>query len=262
MNLVIGNTSQLSAYFPQGFEKISSRNISDRSLRDRYDSVFLTFAEQRTFNASLSESDFIEANVEYTSKIVDMLENRANRIILYGTAELWNNCSGPISINTAIDYKYSPYIKSKEILWNTIRDKRDSGKWKNVSIIHPFNFNSIHRKEGFLFYKIFDSVINETIHEVGNINIERDIIHPIYLTEKSLSCKEDMIVGSGSAINVRRFIKDIFDRFGMRFEDYIIERNKSSQHQGNTFWLDSEDVYGRLLEDTVSELNRHKYEKH
>lgn len=260
MNLVIGNTSQLSTYFPKGFEKISSRNIVD--VRDRYDSVFMTFAEQRTFNTSLDESDFIEANVTYTSKIVEIFESRANRIILYGTAELWNNCSGPVSIDTPIDYKYSPYVKSKEILWNTIRDKRDSGKWKNVSIIHPFNFNSIHRKEGFLFHKIFDSVINETIHEVGNINIERDIIHPVYLAEKSLDCREDMIVGSGRAINVRRFIKDIFERFEMRFEDYIIERNKSSQHQGNTFWLDSEDTYGLLLEDTVSELKKYKYEKH
>ena len=264
MNLVIGNTSQLSAYFPNSFERISSRNLTATSFSstDRYDSVFLTFAEQRTFDASLDESDFIGINVDYTSKIVDLFENKANRIILYGTAELWNNCNGPISIDTKIDYKYSPYVKSKEILWNTIRNKKDSGKWKNVSIIHPFNFNSIHRKEGFLFYKIFDSLINETIHEVGNINIERDIIHPIYLVEKSISCREDIIVGSGKSINVRRFINDIFDRMRMRMEDYIIEKDRSSHHQGNTFWLYSEDIYDRLLEDTVSELNKVKNEKH
>lgn len=264
MNLVIGNTSQLSAYFPDGFERIPSRNLTASSLfsSDAYDSVFLTFAEQRTFDSSLSESDFIEINVDYTSKIVDLFENSANRIILYGTAELWNNCSGPISIDSKIDYKYSPYVKSKEILWDTIKNKKESGKWKNVSIIHPFNFNSIHRKEGFLFHKIFDSLINETIHEVGNINIERDIIHPVYLVEKSISCREDLIVGSGKAINVRRFIKDMFDRMGMRLEDYIIERKQSSQHQGNSFWLDSEDTYDRLLEDTLSELNKFKNEKH
>ena len=54
-NLVIGNTSQLSHYFPDYYEKISSRNIDITKLYSKkYDKVFLLFAEQRTF---LNESD-------------------------------------------------------------------------------------------------------------------------------------------------------------------------------------------------------------
>lgn len=261
MNLVIGNNSQLSAYFPAEFQKISSRNIIESSLMDKYDTAFITFAEQRTFDSSLKESDFVEVNVDYTSNIVDLLEKKSQRIILYGTAELWNNCSGPISIDTKIDYKYSPYVKSKEILWDLIRERRISGRWENVSIIHPFNFNSTHRREGFLFHKIFDSILNKTKNEIGNINIERDIIHPVLLAEKSLSCKEDMLVGSGKAINVRDFIVSLFECMEMRFEDYIIERDASSRHHGNTFWLKSESIYDGLLKDTLYELKT-RYEKH
>lgn len=262
MNLIIGNKSQAAAYFPERYERMSSRNIESVDIRKKYDSVYISFAEQRTFDQSLKETDFMEVNVEYTSRIIEMFQGRANRIVLFGTAELWNNCSGPISIETKIDYKYSPYIKSKDALWEKIRNKREHGSWQNAVIVHPFNFNSIHRREGFLFHKIFDSIINETIHEVGNINLDRDIIHPSFLIEKTLSCSEDMIVGSGKTTNIRCFISDIFEGFGMRMEDFIKERDMTSYHHGNRFWLESDIIYDRLLEDTLSELKKHKHEKH
>ena len=43
-NLVIGNTSQLSKYFPDDYRKISSRNINDNDLHGKWDSVYITFA--------------------------------------------------------------------------------------------------------------------------------------------------------------------------------------------------------------------------
>ena len=54
-NLVIGSTSQLSNYFPPNYEKISSRDIDfDKIRKKTYESIYLLFAEQRTFiNESL-----------------------------------------------------------------------------------------------------------------------------------------------------------------------------------------------------------------
>ena len=50
-NLVIGNTSQLSTYFPKNnFDFISSRNLDfEKIQKKKYDKIFLLFAEQRTF---------------------------------------------------------------------------------------------------------------------------------------------------------------------------------------------------------------------
>jgi len=256
MNLVIGDTSQLSIYFPSDYHRISSRNINEKLL-DNYDDVFITFAEQRTFDSSLTEKDFLDVNVSYTSKIVNSLKDKSKRIFLYGTAELWNNCDGSINIDTPTNYKYSPYVKSKEVLWDLIRENRESSEWENVNIIHPFNFNSIHRKSGFLFYKFYDSLINKTINQVGNININRDIIHPSYLVKRSLSCDSDILVGSGKVTNIRNFIDQLFDYYGLNMTDYIKENvDSNSNHQGNTFWLETENVYDELMNDTLIELNK------
>lgn len=256
MNLVIGNTSQLSYYFPDDFVKVSSRNIEMNSFR-KLNSVYITFAEQRTFDNSLSEKDFISVNVDYTSEVITSLSQISKKVFVYGTAELWNNIDGPITIESNIDYKYSPYVKSKEILWNTIKEKRLKGEWENVNIIHPFNFNSLYRKPGFLFYKFYDSLINKTIHQVGNINLYRDIIHPSYLVKKSLDCDSDVLIGSGRIVNVRDFVSSIFDYYGLHMKDFIKEDIQSNSiHQGNTFWLKTENIYDSLLNDTVNELNK------
>jgi nucleoside-diphosphate-sugar epimerase len=257
MNLIIGNTSQLSFYFPPEYQRISSRNINDKDLLDKYDNVFITFAEQRTFDKSLTENDFLEVNVLYTSKIVDLVKDRSKKVFLYGTSELWNNCNGLINIETPINYRYSPYVKSKEVLWNLIKENREKSEWDNVNIIHPFNFNSIHRKSGFLFYKFYDSIINKTINHVGNININRDIIHPSYLVRKSINCDSDILVGSGKTTNIKNFIEQIFNYYGLNMTDYIKENIESnSNHQSNTFWLETENIYDDLMNDTIKELNK------
>ena len=72
-SLVIGNTSQLNFYFPNEYERISSRNINLNSIKDKYDTIFLLFAEQRTFlNESLSF--FTDVNVDYTLHIINELK--------------------------------------------------------------------------------------------------------------------------------------------------------------------------------------------
>ena len=260
-NLIIGNTSQLSYFFPSSYDRVSSRNIDlSKFEKNIYDRVYITFAEQRTFDINLTEDDFLSINVDLTSKIIDFFSKISNRVIVYGTAELWNNHNGAINIDTKIDYKYSPYIKSKEILYEKVMVKKEKFDWTNVSIIHSFNFNSLQRKNGFLFYKIFNSLINRQTTNVGNLNMSRDLIHPKYLVNKSLVVNDDSIIlGSGKLTNIESFISELFTNYGMNYKNFIIsDINAKSNHLSNQFWLDTKDIYDNLLDDTIEEIEAFK----
>lgn len=217
-NLIIGNSSQLSHYFPKNYEKISSRNIDLSYIKTQdFDRIFLTFAEQRTYlNKSLSF--FTDINVEYTLFIIDQIINSCNKIVIYGTSELWNSYDGCVDIDYLYKYNYTHYIKSKEILCKHIKN---SDKYDKVIIIHPFNFNSIYRKGNFLFGKIYKSItLNQKI-TVGNINIYRDIIHPQFVVNESISAQSDSMVGSGILINIKEFIEDMYKKTNKNFNDYV-----------------------------------------
>ena len=109
-SIIIGSTSQLSKYFPSNYERISSRNIDlDKIKKGEYDSVYILFAEQRTF-LNEDEGFFIDVNVNYTLKIINEIKNYVRRIIIYSTSELWNNYDGKIFVGDKYDYNYTPYI--------------------------------------------------------------------------------------------------------------------------------------------------------
>lgn len=254
MDLIIGKTSQLGILFPDDCVKISSRGVICDTIKN-YDTVYITFAEQRTFNKELSEKDFIDINVKYTSELVDKIYKFNGKVIIYGTFELWNAHNGPVSIETAINYNYSPYIKSKEILYNLLLEKKNREEWLNVFIIHPTNFNTTNRKSGFLFSKIFDSIINKTHINVGDLNINRDLIHAKYLVEKSINCNEDMIVASGILTNLRDFVKTLYSLSGLNYIDYVTEDiTAQSPHKTNNFWLDTQIKYNDLIKDTIDDI--------
>jgi nucleoside-diphosphate-sugar epimerase len=258
MDLIIGNTSQLVHYF-DGVESIPSRNF-DKKVSG-YDTVIITFTEQRTF-LDLDESEFIKVNVDYTSKVIDLVSPYNNKVVIFGTSELWNNHSGPIQINTPFDYKYSPYIKSKELLVNKLQEKRFKNEWKNVYILHPFNFNTPYRNKGFLFGKIFDSIINQTPITVGNIDINRDIIHPKLIKEGIKNIDKDCIVGSGQLTNVKNFIKNLYKHYNMVYENFVKEEvNKYSPHNNKNFWFSSDIKYTNLLNDTIIDIDLYKIKK-
>jgi len=238
MDLVIGKTSQLARHLPSTLKGISSRLIDEDTLAKEYNRVFITFAEQRTFNKNLVEKDFVEINVDYTSWIINKLYANSQKIIVYGTAELWNSCHGPINIETEIKYNYSPYIKSKEILWNLLLEKRAKGEWGKVVMIHPVNFNSTQRKSGFLFHKIFQSIIHEQVIDVGDLGFERDMIHAKYLAQCSMTCESDCIIGSGLLTNVRQFIQNLYAEMDLNYYEYVNENlGMPSLHRHNAFWV-------------------------
>ena len=246
MNLIIGDTSQLSFYFPKDFDRISSRNINyDEINKKKYDKIFILFAEQKTF-LNETENFYVDVNVTYTLSVIDSIKDSCNQVVIYSTSELWNNYDGEVSIDMKYNYGYSPYIKSKEILSDYINEYRE--KYNNVVIIYPFNFNSPYRNSGFLFGKIFDSLINKQKISVGNVNFYRDLIHPSVIVKHSILTNEDLLIGSGELINVGEFIKDLYSISNLNYIDYI------SFDESNSLSNSRRDYFSKIKYSNYEEL--------
>lgn len=252
-NLVIGNTSQLAHYFPDDYIKISSRNIE--FTNEQYNRVYICFAEQRTYIKD-DRNLFLDANIDYTLNIIDYFSKYSNQIIVYGTSELWNNCNGTIDILTPFNYNYSDYIDSKRIMIEKIKEK-----YNNVIILHPFNFNSVYRKTGFLFSKIFDSIIYEKPITIGNTYFYRELLHPKFVVEQSIKATEDQIIGSGRLTFVNDFIRSLYSYFSMDYKNYVTEDIKEGfTTNEKIFYFKSKQVlYNNLYNDTVKEIEDIKY---
>lgn len=257
-SLIIGDSSQLSYFFPLEYDRVSSRNINIEVIKEKkYDRVYILFAEQRTFlNDSLDF--FLKINFDLTLKVIDNLLPICNKIVIYSTAELWNNYNGCVNIEDPYNYNETPYIRSKEILCNHINKNRD--KYSNVVIVYPFNFNSIYRKEGFLFSKIYKSLLYNKKESIGNIDFNRDLTHPKIIVENSMSANYDMLIGSGELINVKNFIYDIFKSLNKNLEDYISfeEKNDLPNKRKEYFSCVKYSNYEELLKLTTEEIYGYK----
>ena len=257
-NLVIGVTSQLSNYFPTHYEKISSRDIDFKKLKKKtYGSIYLLFAEQRTFiNESLDF--FNKINFHYTIEVIDKLKDHTDRLVIYSTSELWNNYDGCVSVSDPYNYNETPYIKSKELMCNYINKNKD--KYSNVIIIYPFNFNSVYRKEGFLFGKIYKSLLNDEKISIGDINFDRDLIHPKTIVDNSINTDTDILIGSGELINVKNFVYDIFKLHNKNFKDYIsVEvKNNLPNTRKNYYSCVKYTNYEELLNLTIKDVYEYK----
>lgn len=254
-NLIIGNTSQLSYYFPDNYIKIPSRNINFEQYKDEaFDRVYITFAEQRTFIEN-NEKLFTDINVDYTIKIIDFFKDKCNKVIYYSTCELWNNYEGPVDLTLKYNYNYSPYIRSKDLMGSYIKKN-----YNNVIIMYPFNFNSPYRKKGFLFSKIFDSIINEEKIEIGNTYFYRDIVHPKYIVEKSILASQDEIIGSGRLIYINDFIRILYEKFNLNYDEMVIEKfNHNLLVKRRIFYLNSNNhLYKKIVEDTTHDIKKFK----
>lgn len=265
-NLVIGNTSQLSQYFPDNYEKISSRNINFDEYKDKfYDRIYVCFSEQRTFLSNEYYLLFYDVNVKLTTEIIEFFYKICNKLIYYSTAELWNDCIGEIDLKTTPKYKHHPYTITKDKMTLDIRLNKnhrlrsENDKWENVIIIYPFNFNSPYRKGDFLFAKIFNSIINEQPIEIGDTFFYRDIVHPKYIVEQSIISEEDKILGSGRLIFVNDFIKDLYSHYNLNYFKLVKQNDIYSNK--NIFYLKSKDClypYKQLLTDTILDINTFK----
>lgn len=248
MNLVIGKTSQLAQYFPLDYVKISSRDILSSIFDQEWDRVFICFAEQKTYN--LNDSSFDDVNYTYTCSIIEKL--KANRIVFYSTAELWNNTSGPVNLNTPYNYHKTDYVASKEKITKFIKQH-----YPNIVVSYPFNFNSIYRLPPFLFGKIFDSIINKKQIKIGDTYYYRELLHPSFIVNETLHINEDKLIGCGKLIFINDFIRKLYSAFDMRYEDYIIENIKEpSIYRKNIFYNEINSSYSEhdLMDILTKEL--------
>lgn len=256
-NLVIGNTSQLSYFFPESFFKISSRNIDIDFIRSKnWSKVFLCFGESRKF---IKNKDlYNEVNINLTIKTIDFLLPFSEKIVVYSTCELWNGYSGKIDLSLPFKFLETDYILSKYLL--TEKLKKDE-KYKNVIIAYPFNFNSTHRNENFLFGKIFNSIISKKMIEIGDTYFYRDMVHPKFVVDQSIIMEKDQIIGSGRLTFVNEFIRDLYSAFDLEYDNFIEEKLHSYNEydKKNEYYLNSNQnlfSYKQLLDLTINDLKK------
>lgn len=258
-NLVIGNTSQLSYYFPEEYVKMSSRNIDESFIRgERWNRAYLCFGESRKFIGDSGIHDDINFNM--TIRAVDTLLEHSEKIIVYSTCELWNKYDGKIDLSMEYSFYDSPYLQSKYRLSKHISDFDRYGK---VIIMYPFNFNSIHRSTDFLFGKIFDSIINKRKIEIGDTYFYRDIIHPKHVVKESIESNSNKIIGSGRLTFVNDYIRDLYSHYDMDYREFVSESSgKYNEYEKRKeYYLNSEKCqysYKQLLSDTIEEINLRK----
>jgi nucleoside-diphosphate-sugar epimerase len=257
-NLVIGNTSQLSHYFPDDYIKISSRDIDFDSITSQnWNRIFLCFGESRKFINDIKIHDDI--NFYYTLQVIDKLKDVSKNIIVYSTCELWNHYDGKIDLSMKFDFYSTSYILSKfKLSKYLMSNKKD---YHNVFVLFPFNFNSVYRDNNFLFGKIFNSILNKKVIEIGDTYFYREILHPKFVVNESINATEHKIVGTGRLVFVNDFIRDLYSNFNLKYEDYVIESfGKFNEYEKKKeYYLNSNIClykYDDLLLDTISDLNK------
>jgi len=234
MNLVVGDTSQLAYYFPEDYVRISSRNIDFDLLALGWENVYICFAEQRTF---LEEEDiFWDVNCSYTAKVINA--TNYERLYFYSTMYLWNADAPDVS--KPFNFHPTPYIKSKEWITNYVVGLKDT------TVLFPCNFNSIHRKEGFLFWKVFDSVKNRKPITIGNTYFLKEMTHPKRVVAESFGTEHKLI--RGCVVNVNEVIRELYSRSGLRYEDYVTEID--GEAPDNDAYVDS----GYTQEDLIRDM--------
>lgn len=260
MNLVVGNTSQLFPYFMEYDPKImgvSSRNFNYNEVKDyQFDKVFLVFAEQRIY---LNESVdfFCKVNVDYTLDIINQLKQNTKTIVIYLTSDMWDLCEGGVTLETPFKNRRTSYVISKEILKEKVEELRVKENL-DIRMIYPFNFNSPYRRPDFVFYKFLDVIINKNKIEVGDLNFERDIIHPKIVVDRSFNCLGDEIVGSGVLTRVKTFYSSILNHFGYDYDKYVTEKFDNFPNTRKTFYYENENKYLNLLDDTIRDIENYK----
>jgi nucleoside-diphosphate-sugar epimerase len=256
-NLLIGNTSQLSYFFPEeNFIKVSSRNLDlENFSTKKWNRIFICFGESRKFISDINLHDDI--NFYLTIKVIDALKECCQSIVVYSSCELWNKYEGQISLDLDFNFYSSPYTQSKYKLSKYILSNQN--KYSNVFILYPFNFNSVYRSQNFLFGKIFDSIINKKVVEIGDTYFYRDIVHPKSIVDESITVNSHKLIGSGRKVYVNDFIRDLYKHFDLKYEDYVVEDcDKFNEYsKKNEYYLKSNIctyTYKQLLEDTIQDI--------
>jgi nucleoside-diphosphate-sugar epimerase len=250
MKLIVGDSAQVARYFPADYTKVSSRDIPGHLYDGSYEEVHLVFG----LNVKgLSPSAYDEVNHLYTLEVLKGFLRRSRRVVLYSTCELWSDCWGPIDLGTPFKFHSEPYILSK---WRIVDSIRRMGL-RQVTVVYPFNHNSVHRKPDFLFGKVFHSILSASPIEIGDTHYYRDLLHSSHVTSVCRQLSGDTVIGSGRLVFVNDFIRDLYRRFDLSYEELVTEHaGKWSYIPKNEYYLRGpvRYPYERLLDDTVAEL--------
>lgn len=267
-NLIIGKSSQLSKYYQAYFDNqgiayvvVSAKDALSVTACAKYswEEVYLCFGESRKNISNLSQ--YFDINYKLTKKYIDLLKTKASAIYVYSTCELWNEHSGPITLDTDWKNSGTDYILSKQRLAASLL--QNSNEYSNVYIQYPFNFNSPYRTKDFLFGKIFHSILNKEKIEIGNVFFYRDIIHPKFVLSQTISSKKHQLIGSGRMLYVADYIRDLYSAFDLDWKEYVnIDKLVSfDTKEVKEYYLHSDFClydYQSLLRDTVHDLNAYK----
>lgn len=250
LDLIIGETSQISRFLPLDAVRVSARNISPEIFEKSWNKVYICFAEQRTkFAKDIEYKElFRSINVILTLEVIRRI--KAKKIVYFSTVELWGSLSGPISIDTPFNFEENYYTETKYTATNFIKEI------ESAIVLYPFNFNSRFRTKDFLFGKIFDSILSLTKIEVGNLDWDRDILHASWVANSAVKSEASQIIGSGTYFNVKKYASDLYSYFGLRIDDFVNELPSFHQNK-NLIYLNSSKVlytYDDLLTDTIKDL--------
>lgn len=250
MKLIVGDSAQIARYFPADHAKVPSRNIPGHLFDRSYDEVHLVFGLNIK---GLTPTAYDEVNHLYTLEVLKGFLRRSRRVVLYSTCELWSDCWGPVDLDTPFRFHHEPYILSK---WRIVDSIRRRGL-HNVTVVYPFNHNSIHRKADFLFGKVFQGILSGRPIEIGDTHYYRDLLHTGYVASVCRQLAGDTVIGSGRMVFVNDFIRDLYRRFDLSYDDLVTEQVGKWNHiPKNEYYLRGpvRYPYGRLLDDTVAEL--------
>lgn len=259
-NLVIGKTSQLGYYFPdENHVKISSRDIDYNYLNEReWNKVYILFAEQRTFLANdySKKNIFDEVNWDLTVDVVNRLKKISRKIVYFSTAELWNKTSGPVKVGDKFDFHENNYTLSKLKITEELMKK----SYRNVSVVYPFNFNSVYRKGGYLFSKIFESIINKKRIEIGDTHYYRDILHPKTIVDFCIGNnfeEKNIIVGSGRLFHINDFIKKLYCYYQLPYSEFVNENCETPSIYRKNIFYSLNGICGEkgVFEETIDDIS-------
>ena len=175
---------------------------------------------------------FYAVNYDMVVKAVEAFAPIARRVVVYSTAELWNDTCGAVFTHTPHQFKTNHYIMSKYTMTMKLRDNQ---AYPNVSIAYPFNFNGVHRSGEFLFGKVFYSILNKKPIVIGDTYYYRDIVHPSMAAAESMSIGvgEDFMIGSGRVIFVNDLIRQLYNHFDLSYDDMVTEKCDTPAHYRN-----------------------------
>ena len=94
---------------------------------------------------------------------------------------------------------------------------------------------------------------------IGNTYFNRDIIHPEFVVNKSLLSNKHELIGSGRMTFVNDFIRDIYQEFDLKYEDFVSEDLGSfiEYDKTNEYYLKSKNClysYRDLINKTKKDI--------